>query len=177
MKTLCIVLTTLSFLFLADFELAEKSFFDSAVSVDIPTNFSELSNQEISEIYSQLSQPELAFSNTEKDVRVTLTRKSLGSKEVSQETLEGLLPILVRNIQRMEGVELHNEKMKKINDRQVGTVNYTQTDSLGSTRHRSFFTDLDGQLMMASFSCPEEKFDEWQKISDAIIESLKIADK
>lgn len=177
MKTLCIVLTTLSFFFLADFELAEKSFFESSVSVDIPTHFSELSNQQISEIYSQLSQPEVAYSNAEKDVRVTLTRKSLGSKEVSQETLEGLLPILVRNIQRIEGVELHQEKMQKINQRQVGTVNYTQTDSLGSTRHRSFFTDLDGQLLMASFSCPEEKFEEWKKISDTIVESLEVVEK
>lgn len=172
--------TILSILFFAFFlagaaELQERSFFDESVALEVPATFQEVSNEEISELFSQLSQPEVVLADKERAVQVTLTRKNLGSKVVDQASLEDLLPILVRNIERMDAVEVHKNKMEKVNDRKVGIVNYTKSDSTGvGTRHLTFFSDLQGQLFLGSFICPEDEFESWKKPAQSIVKSLTI---
>jgi len=172
--------TLLSLIFCAFFiagaaELQERSFFDESVALSVPLTLEEVSNEEISQLFSQLSQPEIVLADKDRAVKVTLTRKHLGSKVVDQGSLDDLLPILVRNIERMSAVEIHKNKVQKVNHRQVGIVNYTQTDSLGvGTRHLTFFSDLEGQLFLGSFICPEKEFDSWKKPADTMIKSLSI---
>ena len=156
-------------------ELETKSLFDGQVKILIPKNFKLMTKEWMKIKYAENSLRKYVFTDTTGGVNVAVVHSDM---KASQNDIQTHMANFKNNfkIQYPNG-EWIAGGIISINGRIAGfqeVITPTITDT--NMHSLMFFTDMDGKLLLISFSCPQDEFLNWKTSAYQIRDSLVITD-
>jgi hypothetical protein len=154
-----------------DVTLGTIELFNKQVSIKIPAAFELMSEGRMKKVYNNAVQPDLAYSNMRKDVRIAFDAESVGSKESG-------IPMLTIRFEKIlqklhPNAKWKDQGVKVINGHKVGFVEYINKKP-NKFYELLFFTSYKGQLLSCTFHAPKKGHRPWKKIAHEIMQSMTI---
>lgn len=134
----------------------------------VPTNFKQLTAEEIAEGYGTTEAPELVFSNDDNTVNVAFSKpnNALKNDEI-KEYLDAMKTILGTSM------EVISADMVEKDGHNVGVLKVmSELDDEKIYNEMAFFS-YDDKLAIITFNCRDDIREEWEKVGNSIIDSIK----
>jgi len=152
-------------------QMGRIELFNKQVSIEVPAQFELMDAGRVAKVYHAEFRPDLAYSNTEKTVRIGFDAESLSSKESG-------LPVITARIEKIlhkirPKAKWKNEGIEIIGGHKVGFIEYLNKKP-EKFFELVFFTSLKGQLLSCQFRAPKKKHKQWKTIAYQIMRSLTI---
>lgn len=135
-----------------------------------PTEFTNMSAEQIAEDYGTSDAPDLVLTNKDNTVNLAISKPE---NALSNDQIEAYLEAMKQIFDAAEAKDI-KARSYEVNGHKVGEIkmvtDYTDEDIFN---HMIFFS-YDGKLAVISFNCLDDMRDEWEKVGAEIMNSLVI---
>ena len=152
-------------------KLGTIELFNKQVQIKVPASFEVMDDGRMKKVYHSEAMPKVAYSNTEKTIRIGFGAESISSKESG-------IPILTIRFEKLLQ-KLHpkakwkNQGVQIINGHKVGYIEYLNKKP-SKFYELLFFTSFKGQLLSCTFHAPKKGHKPWKLIANEMMQSLTI---
>ncbi len=134
----------------------------------VPTSFKTLSAEEIAKDYGTSEAPELVYANEENTVNVAFSKpnNSLKNDEI-EEYLNAMKTILGTSM------DVISANMVEKDGHNIGILKIVSELEDEKIYNQMAFFSYDDKLAIVTFNCRDNVRNEWEKVGDSIIDSIK----
>jgi len=152
--------------------LESQSLFNDKISIQIPSNFKKMSEEETAKVSVIPENTLVIYTNEDGTINILFT---YASDELTEEDIPELEKEVINNLDQIHPSAklLHNE-IVKINEKTVDIIEIETPGENADIYLLMAFTDVDGKLFSIHISLPKDQMEEWQSIGYQIIYSLEV---
>lgn len=155
-------------------ETSSEVLFDKRVTLEIPDGWAKLSSQEIEKKYlsSASNLPDHAYAHPEKEVSFAITHS------------QGLLPRselktygdeLAANMKESMGERFVRSKYTTINGNEFIILEFVSPTVVGGNNYNVLLVStLENRALLFNYSCSVQEYKSWVKVSEEIINAIRI---
>lgn len=145
--------------------------FNKQINIKVPVSFELMDDGRMKKVYHQEAMPKIAYSNTEKTIRIGFGAESISSKEAG-------IPILTVRFEKLlkklhPNARWKDEGVQIINGHRVGFIEYINKKPT-KFYELLFFASFKGQLLSCTFHAPKKGHKPWKKVAHEMMQSLTI---
>ncbi|HHY73113.1 MAG TPA: hypothetical protein GX497_07790 [Bacillus bacterium] len=153
-------------------KLKSKKVLSDRVEILIPKDFEVMSEEMIAIKYPQGNPPTLVYTDNEGEVNIAFNHTTT---PIEDSEIEQAKPTLKAGLESAyPDATWYRDEMTTINGKNVGVFELITPALDTNIYNLMFFTELDGQLLVATFNCTEELSDEWKPLAQQILQSYKV---
>lgn len=145
--------------------------FNKQVNIMIPADFQLMDDGRVSKVYPAEFKPKVAYSNSERTVRVGFGAESLGTKESGLPTITAKMEAILHQLRPK--AKWKNEGINIIHGQKIGFIEYLNKKP-EKFFELVFFTSYKGQLLSCQFRAPKKKHKGWKLVAYEIMQSFTI---
>jgi len=147
-------------------ELSDK------VSLLIPKTFGIMSEEVAKIKYPSGNRPSVIYTDDSGSVNIAL---NYTQTQVSSTELEAVLDSMKESLESFyPTAQWLRSEVRTINDKDVGVLELITPVAETDIYNLMWFTDVDGQLLIATFNCTKEQIDDWKPVGETILNSFKL---
>lgn len=141
---------------------------DYKYKVLVPTNFKQLTAEEIAEDYGTTEAPELVYSNEDNTVNVAFSKpnNNLKNDEI-KEYLDAMKTILGTS------TDVISADLVEKDGHNIGVLTLVSKLDNEKIYNRMAFFSYEDKLAIITFNCRDKVRSEWEKVGTSIIDSIK----
>ena len=164
---LCLSFCLMSF----NIELKERKVLNGKISLLLPSDFTKMDESILLVKYPNLgNRPNEVYTNDKGSVNVAFNHTS---SPVNESELPQVKKAIQQQLSNTNGIEILKTEKLKINNTDFITIEFMSNAVDTKIYNTIFITALDGRLLLGTFNCTVNDFDEWKPISKKIINSIR----
>lgn len=154
---------------------------DEKISLKVPTNFINMTDQDrMSKVYST-KVPLAMFANESQDVLLGINYNVMQWTESDTELVYGFYKASINNL--FDEVDFFKDEIKEINGKEFIVFEFSGTiedDNLITAKksQKSYsyivYTSWKDQVLLFNFSCKARLMNQWQEVAHTVMNSIKI---
>ena len=150
-------------------EVATKyvKFNDGAYRMLIPTSLKRVDDEEVKKTYDDDGTLEAVYANDDNTVSIAISKPNA---ELSNDQISTYLDTM-KSIFTVSG-KVIDSKLTTTDDHNLGSLKLTLNADGVTTYNQLAFFSYDGKLVVMTFSCHDNLREEWEPVSDKIVESI-----
>ncbi|SHL58352.1 hypothetical protein [Hymenobacter psychrotolerans] len=167
----CLMLLMTAFRPAAEIELIKKRVLSERVEILIPKGFEVMSEQQMDFNYAKAqSRPSVIYTNSkEASISFTYTDNTAD---------QDMIDMYAGNFYKTYSKQFKEAKwfgngIKEIAGRKVGYLELMKPELGHEVYQLIFFTDVEGKLLMCTFTCADRQKPEWEAVAKQIMNSIK----
>ncbi|WP_375416933.1 hypothetical protein [uncultured Hymenobacter sp.] len=155
----------------SEIELVKKRVLSERVEILIPKGFEVMSEQQMDFAYAKAqSRPSVMFTNNN---LITLAF-NYSDNEADQDMVGVYAGSFTKTYQKQfKNATWIGDGVKEINGRKVGFLEFMRPELGHEVYTLTFFTDVEGKLLIVTFNCSPQQKAEWEVVAKKIMGSLK----
>jgi len=155
----------------AEIELIKKQVLSERVEILIPTGFEVMSEQQMDFNYAKAqSRPSVIYTNS-KEASLAF---AYTDNEADQDMIDMYADTFHKTyLKQFKGATWFNNGVREINGRKVGYLELMKPELGHEVYTLIFFTDVEGKLLMCTFTCADRQKPEWETVAKQIMGSIK----
>lgn len=167
----CLMLLLAAFRPYAEVELIKKRVLSERVEILIPKGFEVMSEQQMDFNYARAqSRPSVIYTNSKE--------ASLAFTYTDNTADQDMIDIYANNFYKTYSKQFKEAKwfgngVKEISGRKVGYLELMKPELGHEVYQLIFFTDVEGKLLMCTFTCADRQKPEWETVAKQIMASVK----
>ena len=156
---------------LAEIELVKKRVLSERVEILIPKGFEAMSEQQMDFAYAKAqSRPSVIFTNNN---HITLAF-NYSENEADQDMVNIYAGSFAKTYRKQfKDATWIGDGVKEINGRKVGFLEFMKPELGHEVYTLTFFTDVQGKLLIVTFNCAPQQKGEWEVVAKKIMASIK----
>jgi hypothetical protein len=169
--SLCLMLLLTAFRPYAEVELIKKRVLSERVEILIPKGFEVMSEQQMDFNYAKAqSRPSVIYTNSkEASISFTYTDNTAD---------QDMIDMYADNFYKTYSKQFKEAKwfangVKEVSGRKVGYLELMKPELGHEVYQLIFFTDVEGKLLMCTFTCADRQKPEWETVAKQIMSSFK----
>jgi hypothetical protein len=169
--TLCLLLVLTAFRPYAEIELIKKRVLSERVEILIPKGFEVMSEQQMDFNYARAqSRPSVIYTNSKE--------ASLAFTYTDNTADQDMIDIYAVNFYKTYAKQFKEAKwfgngIKEVSGRKVGYLELMKPELGHEVYQLIFFTDVEGKLLMCTFTCADRQKPEWETVAKQIMGSFR----
>ena len=154
-----------------EIELVKKRVLSERVEILIPKGFEAMSEQQMDFAYAKAqSRPSVIFTNNN---LITLAF-NYSDNDADQDMVGVYAASFAKTYQKQyKGSTWIGDGVKELNGRKVGYLEFMKPELSHEVYTLTFFTDVQGKLLIVTFNCAPQQKSEWEVVAKKIMASLK----
>ncbi|QIX61219.1 hypothetical protein FY528_03235 [Hymenobacter lutimineralis] len=155
----------------AEVELIKKRVLSERVEILIPKGFEVMSEQQMDFLYAKAqSRPSLIYTNN-KQASISFTYTD---NTADQDMIQMYTDNFIKTYSKQfPDARWFGKGLKEISGRQVGYLELMKPELGHEVYNLIFFTDVEGKLLMCTFTCADRQKPEWEMVAKQIMNSFK----
>lgn len=139
-------------------------------SILVPTNFKDMSDDEIAEKYTNGQAPTSVLTNEAGDVNIAITTSD--AAELKNDQIKEYLDAM-KSVFETASDDVKTDYYEK-DGHNIGNIKVVTEDTDGKEFYNNMiFFSVDDKLVAFAFNCDNAERDEWEKVGDEIVKSLE----
>ncbi|MDY8047939.1 hypothetical protein UY416_16740 [Paenibacillus polymyxa] len=151
---------------------AQRYLVDERISITMPKSFRDMPIDEQLLKYPSHHRPDFIFTNEAGTINLTFkhTESPLQTEELEDFTDE--MALVVKQTQKL--TEWFGHEVLEVGEKRIGYCEFTTPVWNARMYNLSFFTVLEGRVLMCAFNCTEEEMVIWKPVARSMLLTLKI---
>lgn len=168
---LCLMLLLMAARPFAEVELIKKRVLSERVEILIPKGFEVMSEQQMDFNYAKAqSRPSVIYTNN-KEASISF---AYTDNTADQDMIEMYEATFYKTYtKQFKEAKWYNHGVKEVNGRKVGYLELMKPDVNREVYTLVFFSDVEGKLLMCTFTCADRQKPEWENVAKQIMSSFK----
>jgi hypothetical protein len=168
---LCLAVLLMAAKPFAEVELIKKRVLSERVEILIPKGFEVMSEQQMDFLYAKAqSRPSVIYTNA--------SHASLSFSYTDNTADQDMIDMYAMNFMKTyrkqySDAQFFADGVKEINGRKIGFIEMMKPELGHQVYQLIFFTDVEGRLLMCTFSCPDRQKPEWESVAKQVMGSLR----
>lgn len=169
--TLCLMLLLTAFRPFAEVELIKKRVLSERVEILIPKGFEVMSEQQMDFNYAKAqSRPSVIYTNSKEASLAFTYTDNTADQDMIDMYSESFYKTYTKQFKE---AKWYNHGVKEVNGRKVGYLELMKPDVNREVYTLVFFSDVEGKLLMCTFTCADRQKPEWENVAKQIMSSFK----
>ena len=153
-------------------DLVVKSLLNDKIEIKIPEEFEIMSEDMMKLKYPSERRPTLVYTNETGGINVAF---NLTENQANQEVIPAYKESFVQTFKNLyPTAEWIDDGVKNINGKDIGYLELVTPAADTEIYNLTFFTDMDGKLLLCTFNCVKDSQDEWAPTAHEIMNSLTV---
>lgn len=161
------LLLVYSFVYL---DFVEKSFYQNRISISVPANFIELSENQVLQKYSASNKPDFVLADNGEELNIAL---KVPGAEVPKEEIEDFGSFMEQQFKSSPGISRITSRLEKINNLDCYVLEFSSMAIDGSIHNLMYLTSIDGELLTISINSKSQYWEKWKGVTTKIVASVK----
>ncbi len=168
---LCLMVLLMAAHPFAEVELVKKRVLSERVEILIPKGFEVMSEQQMDFNYAKSqSRPSVIYTNSKEASLSFSYTDNTADQDMVDMYHDNFYKIYSK---QFKGATWFSHGVKEVNGRKVGYLELMKPELGHEVYNFIFFTDVEGKLLMCTFTCADRQKPEWENISKQIMGSFK----
>ncbi|MGL5513898.1 MAG: hypothetical protein ACRDBM_11780 [Sporomusa sp.] len=148
-------------------ESEEKKVLGDKVVISVPKGFEKMPEDMLRNRFPN-KQPDFVLTNKDATVEIDF---AIMKKDISESQIKAATSALKKIAKQTNPTaQFHTEEVVTINNKQAGFFDYSTSDIY----QKMTVFEMDGKILLVTFTCIKAAMKDWQSVTIPIIESIKI---
>ena len=168
---ICLMLLLMAARPFAEVEMVKKRVLSERVEILIPKGFEVMSEQQMDFNYAKAqSRPSVIYTNSKEASIAFSYTDNTADQDMIEMYSDNFYKIYAKQFKE---AKWFNHGVKDVNGRKVGYMELMKPELGHEVYQLIFFTDVEGKLLMCTFTCADRQKPEWETVAKQIMNSIK----